>query len=72
MNNLFPRYPTIRQEAKHGNTTSERKLREMLAKNQLPGFYSGKTFRVNHEMLVRLLEEMSAQSLAPSEAVGDR
>ncbi len=58
----FPRYPTIRQEAKEGNTTSEHHLRLLLAQGKLPGFYTGKTFRVNHERLVEMLENMSTRT----------
>lgn len=55
----FPKFPTIRQEAKYGNTTSEYHLRLMLSQGQLPGFYSGRTFHVNHEQLVQKLNSIS-------------
>ena len=55
----FPQFPTIRQEAKHGGTVTEYQLRLMLARNELPGFYSGRTFKINHAQLVRKLDEMS-------------
>ena len=58
--NEFPRFPTIRQEARGGNTTSEYHLRLLLAQGKLPGFYSGKTFHVNHEKLVEMLNGMTA------------
>ena len=51
----FPRFPTIRKEAREGNTTTEYHLRLLLAQGKLPGFYSGKTFHVNHEKLVEML-----------------
>lgn len=53
------KFPTIRQEAKYGNTTSEYHLRLMLSKGQLPGFYSGRTFHVHHEQLVEKLNAIS-------------
>lgn len=63
----LPRYPTIRQEAKYGNTTSEYHLREMLSRNELPGFYSGRTFKICHAQLVRKLDEMSAANAVAAE-----
>lgn len=55
----FPAYPYIRDEAKRGGTgLSERELRGMLARGELPGFYVGETkryFRVNHAALLELL-----------------
>lgn len=63
----FPRFPTIRQEAKFGNTTSEHHLRLLLEQGKLPGFYSGKTFRVNHDKLVAMLDGMTAGQEAQSE-----
>lgn len=60
MSSDFPRFPTIRQEAKHGGTITEYQLRLMLARNELPGFYSGRTFKINHAQLVAMLDEMSA------------
>lgn len=59
----FPQYPTIRQEAKHGGTVTEYQLRMMLAKGQLPGFYSGRTFKVNHAQLVDKLNALSRASV---------
>lgn len=58
-----PAFPTIRQEAKHGGLLSEHALRLMLARGELPGFYTGKTFRINHSMLVDKLNTMSAESV---------
>lgn len=64
--NSFPAYPYIRQEAKHGGTgLSERELRLMLAKGELPGFYVGETkkfFRVDHAKLLEVLKEKSRPS----------
>lgn len=57
----FPAFPTIRQEAKYGGTVTEYQLRMMLAKKELPGFYSGRTFKINH---ARLLEKLNAMSEA--------
>lgn len=59
----YPKFPTIREEARSGNTVSEYQLRLMLARGQLPGFYTGKTFRINHAQLVKKLEEMSAAQM---------
>ena len=56
-------FPTIRQEARFGNTVSEYELRQMLARGELPGFYTGdlkKYFRINHKQLVELLDKKSA------------
>lgn len=53
-------FPTIRQEARSGETTTECHLRRMLAQGELPGFYVGRTFRINHEQLVEKLNNMSA------------
>ena len=55
----YPQFPTIRQEAASGGTVTEYQLRLMLAQGQLPGFYVGKTFRINHAQLVERLNEMS-------------
>jgi len=55
----FPAFPYIRDEAKRGGTgLSERELRGMLARGELPGFYVGeqkKYFRVNHAALMEML-----------------
>ena len=56
----YSQYPTIRAEAASGETVTEYQLRLMLARGELPGFYVGKTFRINHAQLVKKLEEMSA------------
>ena len=61
-------YPTIRQEAKHGGTLGEHALRAMLARGELPGFYTGRTFRVNHAQLVERLNQKSAAGLKCEEA----
>ena len=58
----FPQFPTIRQEAKYGGTITEYQLRLMLARNELPGFYSGRTFKVHHAQLVDKLNAMSADN----------
>ena len=55
----FPAFPYIRDEAKRGGTgLSERELRGMLSRGELPGFYVGeqkKYFRVNHAALLEML-----------------
>ena len=56
-------YPTIRQEAKYGGTLGEHALRAMLARGELPGFYTGRTFRVNHAQLVERLNQKSVAGL---------
>ena len=58
----FPQFPTIRQEAKDGGTVTEYQLRQMLAKGELPGFYSGRTFKINHTQLVEKLNAMSTEN----------
>lgn len=63
MQSDFQQFPTIRQEAKHGGTVTEYQLRLMLARKELPGFYSGRTFKINHAQLVRMLDEMSAAAV---------
>ena len=58
----LPRFPTIREEARFGNTLSEHELRLMLKRGELPGFYYGesqKYFKINHEQLVELLNKRS-------------
>lgn len=55
-------FPTIREEARFGNTLSEYELRMMLARNELPGFFTGnqkRYFRINHAQLLELLNEKS-------------
>lgn len=64
----FPQFPTIRQEAKYGGTITEYQLRMMLAKGELPGFHSGRTFKINHAQLVEKLDRMSAASMRSEEA----
>ncbi len=59
----YMQYPTIREEARSGDTVSENQLRQMLARGELPGFYTGRTFRVNHAQLVKKLDEMSAAQI---------
>ena len=56
-------YPTIRQEATYGGTLGEHALRAMLARGELPGFYTGRTFRVNHAQLVERLNQKSVAGL---------
>lgn len=53
------KFPTIRQEAKHGGLLSEYQLRIMHKQGRLPGFYTGRTFKVNHAQLAERLEEES-------------
>ena len=57
--NDYPKFPTIREEVKKYGLISEYQLRQMLARKELPGFYSGRTFRVNHALLIEKLEKMS-------------
>ena len=59
MSKVFPAYPTIRQEAREGGTVTEYQLRGMLARGELPGFYSGRTFKINHALLLDKLANMS-------------
>ncbi len=54
-------YMTIREVARTGIAT-EYYLRLMVAQGKIPGVYSGKTFKVNYPMLVKLLEEESARN----------
>lgn len=63
--NELSRFPTIREEARFGNTVSERELRLMLKRGQLPGFYYGERqqyFRVNHDQLLELLNKKSIRA----------
>lgn len=39
-------------------------LRRMLAKGELPGFYSGNRFYVNYEMLLEKLEQDSLNAMS--------
>ena len=55
----YDKYLTIRQTAERGIIT-EFQLRKMLRAGELPGFYSGKTYKVNVPMLIDKLDAMSA------------
>ena len=60
------RFPTIREEARYGNTLSEHELRLMLKRGELPGFYYGerkKYFRINHEQLIEKLNLRSSANI---------
>ena len=52
-------YLTIRQTAAKG-IISEFQLRSMLKEGELPGFYSGNTYKVNVPMLIDKLDAISA------------
>lgn len=52
-------YLTIRQTAAKG-IISEFQLRSMLRAGELPGFYSGNTYKVNVPMLIDKLNAISA------------
>lgn len=54
-------FMSIREVAATG-LISEFYLRRMVAQGKIPGVYSGKTFKINYPMLVRMLEEESAQN----------
>ncbi len=56
---VYDKYLTIRQTAERGIIT-EFQLRKMLRAGELPGFYSGKTYKVNVPMLIDKLDAMSA------------
>lgn len=55
----YDKYLTIRQTAERGIIT-EFQLGKMLRSGELPGFYSGKTYKVNVPMLIDKLDAMSA------------
>lgn len=55
----YDKYLIIRQTAERGIIT-EFQLRKMLRAGELPGFYSGKTYKVNVPMLIDKLDAMSA------------
>lgn len=55
----YDKYLTIRQTAERGIIT-EFQLRKMLRAGELPGFYSGNTYKVNIPMLIDKLDAMSA------------
>lgn len=55
----YNNYLTIKQTAERGIIT-EYQLRNMLRAGELPGFYSGKTYKVNVPMLIDKLDAMSA------------
>ena len=57
------KYPTIREEARYYGLISENQLRQMQKRGELPGFFTGNTFRVNHAMLVELLEKKSRETI---------
>lgn len=54
----IPRFMTIRETAATG-ILSETHLRRMEKQGTLPGIYTGRTFRVNFNMLVMQLDEES-------------
>lgn len=54
----IPRFMTIRETAKTG-IMSEHSLRLMEKQGNLPGIYTGRTFRVNFGMLIEQLNEES-------------
>ena len=58
-NTRRPVFNTIRTEAKEGIIT-EAALRRLVKRGECPGFYSGRTFYVNHNALVDWLNEQSA------------
>ena len=49
---------TIRGEARESNLP-EHFLRSLLRQNQLPGFYAGTRYYVNHELFMEQLDAMS-------------
>lgn len=55
-------YMSIRKIAKQDGIP-ERILRNMLKEGELPGFYSGNRFVVNHDMLVEILNDKSKASV---------
>lgn len=55
----YNNYLTIKQTAERGIIT-EFQLRKMLKAGELPGFYSGRTYKVNVPMLIDKLDAMSA------------
>ena len=66
----LPRFPTIREEARFGNTLSEHELRLMLKRGELPGFYYGesqKYFKIDRKS-TRLNSSHIATSRMPSSA----
>lgn len=56
--NTEQKFMTIRQTAAAGYDT-EFHLRLMLKQGRLPGFFSGRTFKVNVPMLLELLDRES-------------
>ena len=57
--NTTSNYLTIRQTAALGIIT-EFQLSRMAKAGELPGFYSGRTYKVNIPMLIEKLDAMSA------------
>lgn len=60
MDKAIPTFLTIRQTAATG-ILSEHYLRLMEKQGRLPGIRTGKTFRVNFEMLLVQLDQESAE-----------
>lgn len=60
MDKAIPTFLTIRQTAATG-ILSEHHLRLMEKQGRLPGIRTGKTFRVNFEMLLTQLDQESAE-----------
>lgn len=61
-----PRFPTIRQTAARG-PLSEHYLRLLQKQGRLPGFFVGSHYRVNYDMLLEELKEMSKETLREAE-----
>ena len=56
------KYPTIRQAAALG-PLSESYLRLLQKQRKLPGFYVGRHFRINYELLIAQLNAKSLESM---------
>ena len=67
MEKSIPTFLTIRQTAATG-VISEHHLRMMEKQGRLPGIRTGKTFRVNFEMLIAQLDRESMEQVQQHES----
>ena len=67
MEKSIPTFLTIRQTAAIG-VLSEHHLRMMEKQGRLPGIRTGKTFRVNFEMLIAQLDQESMEQVQQHES----
>lgn len=63
----MPEFKTVRQVASSG-LISEHFLRQLVARGECPGFFSGNRFLVNVQALAEILDARSREGLRGKEA----